>query len=115
MSRSRLILPLVLTLLLLPVVPVLAQTLEGNWVMVEQRYGNGEANMADTETPLHLDFAPAVGDWTVLVWAGADREKAVEWPAHVTRQGIETVDVLERVLPGSKDAETAINCVLSDG
>jgi len=93
--------PIVLVLCALFATPVAAQSLEGRWLMIEQYYGDGQANIADKELPLFLEFTPEGDGWSVLVWPGDDRDKAVGWPAHVTSHGIRPVEVLEReVLDG---------------
>ena len=95
--------PILVVVCVLLVTPVAAQSLEGRWLMVEQFYGDGQANIVDKELPLYLEFTPDGDGWSVLVWPGDDRDKAVDWPAHVTRHGIQSVEVLEReVLDGGR-------------
>ena len=113
MSRIRLTLPSASILVALFVAPAFAQSLEGTWVLAKQTYQGGEANMADLETRLHLKFAPASGDWTVLVWAGDDRDKAVVWPAHLTGGEIKTVETRERRLIADGDG-IVVSYVLPD-
>lgn len=92
--------PILLILLGLLATPAAAESLEGRWLMIEQYYGDGQANIVDKELPLYLEFTPEGDGWSVLVWPGDDRDKAVEWPAHVTRHGIRSVEVLEREVLG---------------
>jgi hypothetical protein len=96
MHKARSASPIILVFCALLATPVAAEGLEGRWLMVEQYYGDGQANIADKDLPLYLEFTPEGEGWSVLVWPGDDRDKAVQWPAHVTRHGIRPVELLER-------------------
>jgi len=68
----------------------------GRWKLVEQRYGGGEANLADTERPVFLELEPGTTGFTGKIWAGDDPAEARDWPVYVTDSGALPVEVLNR-------------------
>jgi hypothetical protein len=67
--------------LFLAVSGVLAGTLEGHWVLVEQNYGKGKANFAPLDAPVHLEFVMEGAEMAGKVWQGESRASAAAWPA----------------------------------
>jgi hypothetical protein len=68
----------------------------GRWKLVEQRYGGGQANLADTERPVFLELEPGTAGLAGKIWAGDDPREARDWPAYVTDSGALPVEVLNR-------------------
>jgi hypothetical protein len=60
-------------------------SLEGDWVLVEQRYGRGARNIFDNETPVRLSIRTGTGQPSVMIRTG-DRS-ALPWPAFVSPRG----------------------------
>ena len=54
-------------------------TIEGRWRLVEQTYGSGQANRADSDAPLHLEFHREAGRLIGRSWFGAG--DAARWPS----------------------------------
>ena len=68
----------------------------GRWKLVEQRYGGGQANLADTERPVFLELEPETAGLAGKIWAGDDPGEARDWPAYLTDRGALPVEVLNR-------------------
>lgn len=64
-------------------------SIEGRWVLAEQTYGDGGANMvAPTDPSLYLEFIRNADGFRGVLWRGTDRVGARPWPALVVgRQG----------------------------
>jgi len=113
--RLALALPL---LLLLALSGALAGTLEGHWVLVEQNYGQGKANFAPTDAPVHLEFFMEGAEMAGKVWAGESRATAADWPAFDAGDGLLPLQMEERridPLSGFARAEYAVQPSPPDG
>lgn len=93
-AASRL-LGLLLPFLAMPL-PGYAAGIEGNFRLVEQRYGGGQANLADLEEPLRLDFVRTGLTTAVTLRAGPQSTVRLDWPAFLTDRGPLSVDILEK-------------------
>jgi hypothetical protein len=58
-------------------------SLEGRWLLVEQRYGKGEADHASTDQPVRLEFVRDGGTVAGTIRAGSGESVAARWPAMV--------------------------------
>ncbi len=59
----------------------LPPSLEGDWVLVEQRYGQGARNIYDNEQPVRLSIRPGAGEPVVTITA--EGGPATDWPAWI--------------------------------
>lgn len=75
-----------------------AAGIEGRWVLVEQRYENGPANLAVAASPVRLEVSRSRGRLEAWIWAGTERSSAVPWPAFVGDEGPLPTRVAARVL-----------------
>jgi hypothetical protein len=99
MKKLALTLVLAVSVLVLPVFASgLPGSLEGQWTLVRQTYGEGEQNLAGLDRPVHLEILPAQGSPQVKVWAGADKASALSWPAWIADAGPGPLTVLERTI-----------------
>lgn len=57
------------------------RSIEGCWKLVEQHYGKGMTDLADTDRPLMLEFGDGLVGGPALVWLGEARADARSWPA----------------------------------
>jgi hypothetical protein len=58
-------------------------SIEGRWTLVHQSYGRGDANLAETDRPLRLEFAREGAGLSARIWVGDERAEARSWPAWV--------------------------------
>jgi len=56
---------------------------EGLWTLVHQSYGRGDANLAEKDRPLRLEFAREGAGLSGRIWVGDDVAEARSWPAWV--------------------------------
>jgi len=70
---------------------------EGRWLLVEQRYEAGGANMIADGPPLHIEFTTEAGRLTARMWTGSDESVAVSWPSFSASAGPAAQEVRERV------------------
>jgi len=98
---KKLALTLVLAVLVM-VQPALASDLpgsiEGQWTLVHQTYGEGDWNLAGLDRPVHLEILLARGAPQVRIWAGADKAAALPWPAWVADTEPRPLTLMERTL-----------------
>jgi hypothetical protein len=78
-----------------------AAALDGRFRLVDQRYGGGEANLADDERPLRLDFTRSGVATSVTMRAGAASSPGFAWPAFLTDAGPLAIEMLERADDGA--------------
>jgi hypothetical protein len=98
-TRLPIRLALALPLLLLPALSgALAGTLEGHWVLVEQNYGQGKANFASQDTPVHLEFLMEGAELAGKVWEGESRATAAAWPAFDAGDGLLPLQMERRLI-----------------
>lgn len=57
--------------------------LVGRWVLVEQTYGKGQANLADTDEPLQMEFRRESNRSQGQIWRGKNRSESRSWPVWV--------------------------------
>jgi hypothetical protein len=79
----RLLAGLLLSCLPLAVLAAPAPFPEGLWTLVHQSYGRGEANLAEADRPLRLEFAREGAALSARIWVGDARAEARSWPAWV--------------------------------
>ncbi len=80
-----------------------AGPVEGTFLLVEQRYGNGDWNLASRDEPLRIEFRREGGVVAGRVWAGGDSSAASRWPAFANDAGllpVEDVSVKEDASTG---------------
>jgi hypothetical protein len=98
---KKLALNLVLSVFVL-VLPVLASdlpgSLEGQWTLVHQTYGEGERNLAGLDRPVQLEILLSRGAPQVMIWAGADKASALSWPAWTAETDSRSLVLMERTL-----------------
>jgi hypothetical protein len=70
--------------------------LEGEWVLVEQTYGRGQANLADTDEPLRLELYRDTNELRGRMWRGDQRSQRRDWPAVVADDRTLPVEVTSR-------------------
>ena len=56
---------------------------EGLWTLVHQSYGRGDANLAEPDRPLRLEFIREGAGLSARTWVGDERAEARSWPAWV--------------------------------
>lgn len=67
----------------------------GEWKLVEQSYGKGQANLVDPSEPaLHVAFARNGGNVQGSVRVGSQREQSYSWPS-VANDGSRTIQIEE--------------------
>lgn len=59
----------------------LPASLEGEWVLVEQRYGEGARNIYDNDEPVRLSIRLGAGEPVVMI--RAEGGPATDWPAWI--------------------------------
>ncbi len=72
----------------------LPASLEGDWVLVEQRYGQGARNIYDNDDPVRLSIRLGAGEPIVTIRSG-DRS-ATDWPAWIGSGGPANVELESR-------------------
>lgn len=75
-----------------------APSLEGNWRLVEQHYGEGKGNLADASAPLRLELRSVAGRLSGTLHAGGKEAAALPWPSFLTEEGPAAVEVLDAPL-----------------
>jgi hypothetical protein len=82
-----------------------AASIEGKWVLTEQRYGSGHGNLAPPDPPLRLEFVVSQGRLSGRIWSEASASKALPWPSFPSEQGPRPIEVRElRASPGGDQA-----------
>lgn len=79
----RLIAGILLSFLPLAVLAASPSSIEGRWTLVHQSYGRGDANLAEADRPLRLEFAREGAGLSARTWVGDERAGARSWPAWV--------------------------------
>lgn len=82
-------------------------SLEGKWILVHQSYGKGEANLADMERPVYLEFLKEGNLLSGRIWAGEEPSEILSWPAFVNDQGTLPVEKIELQLDDPSGTVTA--------
>ena len=89
---------IIVTLILMIFVPSagagLPASLEGDWVLVEQQYGQGARNILGDELPVRLSIRLGTGGPAVMIRAGD--YAAVPWPVWIGPEGPTAVELRER-------------------
>lgn len=79
-----------------------ALSLEGKWILINQRYGQGNANLANIEKPVYLEFTYIGSQLHGKIWAESDQSEtlteALSWPAFVNDNGLVPVEVIKIVI-----------------
>lgn len=75
-----------------------AGSLEGRWKLEDEHYGEGGGNLAARKAPVFLEISPRPGEPAVYVWMGDDPGRAVAWPAYLSGEQSQPVEILERSL-----------------
>ena len=71
-------------------------SLEGRWRLVEQRYGNGSANLAAEDHPVMLEIVGGPSGLSCDISAGEGLKQPIAWPAFVNDAGVVPVTASER-------------------
>jgi hypothetical protein len=67
--------------------------LAGTWRLVEQTYGDGANNLADSTRPLYVEWSRGPSGWAGKIRAGEGAP--VDWPAFANDAGLLPVEVVE--------------------
>jgi hypothetical protein len=105
-------------LLLLAASGLQAASIEGHWLLVEQHYGNGQANFAPLDAPVHLEFAMEGAGLAGKIWEGESRAAAAAWPAFDAGDGLLPLQMAQRLidpLSGVARAEYTVQLSPPDG
>lgn len=78
---------------------------EGTWRLVSQTYEAGGWNIAPDDDPVRIEITAGGQGLRGLVWAGADKGKAVSWPAFVSDEGPLAIEILSRSVTPSGGVE----------
>lgn len=73
-----------------------APPLDGDWILVEQTYGKGQANLADKDKPLCLQLFREDARLQGRIWIGEDRDRGWTWPAWLEAGKSRPVEVTVR-------------------
>ena len=87
---------LLLWMLVLAPVAFASANLEGRWRLVQQHYGEGEANQAIADLPIRLEFLRDRGNLVGRVRIGEAEAPARDWPALEIAGETRTVLLQER-------------------
>ena len=64
-----------------PAAAARAASLEGEWVLVHQYRGQGQADQVDPANSIHLRISAAPGGLSARIWTSGARESVEDWPA----------------------------------
>jgi len=101
----HLIVPLLVASLL--AAPAGAGSLDGVWRLVEQRYGDGSANLVAPDKTMLIEFTRAGGLVEGTVRAGPGASGRFPWPSFVTDEGPIPVRVADLTVDPSGSSVTA--------
>jgi len=73
-----------------------AASLEGEWILVEQHYESGSANILDQEQPLSLELKLSDGLLMAKIRVSGEKSVVYDWPAFVNDAGPLPITIEER-------------------
>ena len=83
-----------------------AATLEGRWRLVEQSYGEGQANLVRTADPLILEFGGRGPQLEARLHLEGPEARSAPWPAFAAGERLDPVEV--RQLELARDGDLAV-------